>query len=265
MHFCVVVEVNENVFRFFIDRAIANQFRVARLSAAPPQVDPICPPIDRAIVVAAHVKFLRAVEADVNEIGGEIFGVGEFPGGVGNYEGNVFLPEQVEKIRRHKTRMPNFDRVPDRPCDVDLRKGAGFQFVVVFFREVCGRLRVARQQIEKRIQTAGVETEIGRQLPENWSKLFAQSEHARRKEVRERDLDAAELFHVGDESTAFDREKKIRRRRIAPPLVTRRKLERVKRTVDLDRVESFPGKFELAMLRQIFRIKFCAPTGVTPA
>ena len=89
------------------------------------------------------------MQSDVNEIGGQIFGVWPFAGGVGKDKGNVMLPQEREELRRHETIVPNFDRVTNAAGDADPGPGACFEFIVVFFPKVCCFTRVTRQQLEK--------------------------------------------------------------------------------------------------------------------
>ena len=64
---------------------------------------------------------------------------------------------------------------------------------------------------------------------------------------------------------AFDREQKAGRCCFEPSLVTGWELQRIKRAIDFHGIECVRGEFELSILRQIVRIKFSAPAGITPA
>jgi hypothetical protein len=79
-HLCVVVEVHEDVgdlgalLWFWRD-----ELCVLGLPAFLPEPDSFGPPIQGAVGVAAGVDFLGAVEADVDEVASQIFGVGPLP------------------------------------------------------------------------------------------------------------------------------------------------------------------------------------------
>src|SRR5262249_4148508 len=72
--------------------------------------------------------------------------------------------------------------------------------------------------------------------------------------------------NVRDESTAFHTEDEIVRRLVVPLLPAGWPLKRIKRAVDLDRIELPRGVFQLAFLREILWIggptpRFISPTG----
>jgi hypothetical protein len=64
---------------------------------------------------------------------------------------------------------------------------------------------VARQQLKKIIDPLRIKSEIWRELPEKRAELVAKRKDARGEEVGEPFLDAAQFFHVRDETAAFDR------------------------------------------------------------
>jgi len=53
-------------------------------------LDAVSPPLQQFVVVTADVEFRGA---DVNEIGGQIFSVRKFPGGIGEYKGDVMFAQ----------------------------------------------------------------------------------------------------------------------------------------------------------------------------
>src|SRR5205823_2852887 len=134
----------------------------------------------------------------------------------------------------------------------------------MFPSQTGGRATIARQQIKELRQSFRVEAETRRQLPENRPKLLAKRQHTRGEEIGQGRFDVAQFFHVRDEPAAFHRKNKIRWRRLVPTAITRGSLQRVKRAVDLHGIERAAGKFELAVLWQIFRVKLSAPAGVSP-
>src|SRR5207237_6795200 len=91
-----------------------------------------------------------------------------------------------------------------------------------------------------------------------------QGEENRSKEIGKRRLHLAQTFHVRDVAGAFHAEEKIRRCFREPALIAGRRLQRVKRTVDLDRVENTAGIFQLSSLSQFPGIKLPAPSLVAP-
>src|SRR6266480_1430945 len=227
--FGVVVEVNENVELFGPSFGARDCFGIARLFSFAPMLYAVGPPIQRLVIVTADVKFLVAVQTDVNKVGGQIFRVRPFLGGVCKHEGDLLLAQEREELRHHKTRMPNLDRVAKRSgCRIDLHPGPRFQFVVMLFREF-GNLRgITRKNFEKLSETLWIPAKVGRQLPKNWAEFSAKREHARSEKVGQRRFDIAQFFHVCDEMRTFNAENEIVRRLGIPTLITRRSLQGVK-------------------------------------
>ena len=97
MHFRVVVEVNKNISvragLAIVGLPIVNQFSIVRLSAFAPLFDSLRPPIERAVVISADVKLFRAVEPDINEVGGQIFSIRKFAGAVGDDKSDILFPQ----------------------------------------------------------------------------------------------------------------------------------------------------------------------------
>jgi len=56
-------------------------------------LDAVSPPLQQFVVVTADVAFRGAVQTDVNEIGGQMFSVRKFPGGIGEYKGDVMFAQ----------------------------------------------------------------------------------------------------------------------------------------------------------------------------
>jgi hypothetical protein len=208
----VVVEVNKNIKTLGPPLGMRDRFGIVRLFSTSPLPDAVGPPVERFVVVTADVKFFRAVQADVNEIGGQIFSVRKFPGGVGKDKSDFLLAQQIEEIRHHEAFVPNLQRIMQWPGDIHLRPSARLQIIIVMFGKLCRAVCVARQQFKKFFQAFPVPAEVWRELPENWAKLFAKSEHARSEKVGKRHLNAAQLFHMRDVTRAFDCENKIIRR-----------------------------------------------------
>src|SRR5215470_8304369 len=109
-----------------------------------------------------------------------------------------------------------------------------------------------------------MEAEIRRQLPQNRTELLAQVGHTRGQEVREGELDASELQHVGDIARAFDREHEVLLRLATPARVVLGTLQGMERAVDLERIEHARRVLELAPARQALGIETAAPGRVAP-
>src|SRR6185312_309355 len=124
---------------------------------------------------------------------------------------------------------------------------------------------IAGQQCEEAREPLAVKSGRGRQLPEDRTKLLAEVGNARREEVGQRLLAVAQLQHVRDEPRTFDAENEAVRRLVAPPRVVLGALQRVERTVDLDRRDVARRVLELAPLWQPRWIERSAPGRVAPA
>ena len=80
---------------------------------------------------------------------------------------------------------------------------------------------------------------VRRKLPQDRAKLFLQLEYSGSEEVRERFIDVSQPLHMRDEASALDAEHEPARRRRVPRCITRRCLQRIEGTVDLDRRQFF--------------------------
>src|SRR4051812_7442809 len=125
-------------------------------------------------------------------------------------------------------------------------------------------LRIARQEIEEPGKPLLVPSEVWRELPQNRAQFFAQREHAGGKEIRERRFNIPQFLHVGDEPGSLHAKNKSWWCFGVPPLVTRRALKRVERSIDLDRIKSMAGELELEAVRELFRVKNAAPARIRP-
>ena len=65
------------------------QARILDLRAAPPRVDARRPAVERGVAVAAGIELLVAVQAQVDEVGGQVLEQGPAAGGVGDDEGDA--------------------------------------------------------------------------------------------------------------------------------------------------------------------------------
>src|ERR1041385_628145 len=101
-------------------------------------LDPVRPPIELCIAVAADVELLGAMKPAVNEIRGDVFGVGPFARGIGDNKRNIISAKQREKFWDHKCRMPDFDAMADWAGCVRLRPGAALHFITMLLRQPRG-------------------------------------------------------------------------------------------------------------------------------
>src|SRR5437764_7203976 len=70
---------------------------------------------------------------------------------------------------------------------------------------------------------------------------------------------------MSDETAALDREDEIIGRFVVPAGEEFGPLQRIMRTVDLDRIEMPAGIGELIALAQLLRVEAAAPAGIAPA
>src|SRR5262249_44254188 len=118
---------------------------------------------------------------------------------------------------------------------------------------------------EEFLQPCRVESEIGRQLPEDRSELLTQREHTRRVEIREGYVYVAEFLHVADKPRPLDGEDELRRCLGVPRLVVPRPLKGVERAVDLHRRQPVGDVAQFIPLAEILWIEHAAPRRVSPA
>src|SRR5690606_8359673 len=86
-------------------------------AAGRPGADPGRPRVEPGIRVAAGVQDLGAVQADVDERRGDLLGVGEPAGGVGDHEGGAVAAEQADERVVEEARVPHLEGVADRSAD----------------------------------------------------------------------------------------------------------------------------------------------------
>jgi len=155
--------------------------------------------------------------------------------------------------------------VDERAVHGRRRQRTAGQPLVVIASEACGIQGGQWQRAAERVQCVGIESQIGRQLPQNRSKLALERQNARGEEVRKRLPRLAQPAHVGDEAAAFDREQKILWRGIAPGSISFRSLQRIERRVQFDTAEARCRERQLVALRQTGRIEVSSPRRVVPA
>src|SRR6266550_3868191 len=115
------------------------------------------------------------------------------------------------------------------------------------------------------VEPLAVEAEARRELPQKRSKLLFQPQHPGCEEIGKWGFDLAQLFQMGDETAALDREEKIIGRLVIPAGEEFGPLQRIMRAVDLDRIEMPAGIGEFVALAQLLGVEAAAPAGITPA
>src|SRR5690348_13237015 len=98
--------------------------------------------------------------------------------------------------------------------------------MIVMRRHIGRGFAVTRQRCQEPVKLLGVETEARRKLPQKRPELFFETQYARGKEIGERRLDIAQLFHMRDKAAALDREDKISGRFGIPAFEEFRPLQR---------------------------------------
>src|SRR4029453_9818732 len=130
-------------------------------------------------------------------------------------------------------------------------------------RQRCSR--VVGQRGHEGLEAIGLEAQVWRKLPEQRTKLLAEIEQTRSEEVGERPFELPQAQDVRQIARALDRENKPLGRRRTPRGEARRRLQRIKRSVDFDSRELAREVREFIGLPQRFRIELAAPRRVAPA
>jgi hypothetical protein len=123
------------------------------------------------------------VQADVDEVGGQVLEERPATGGIGDDEGDAMAAQQGDEGRVDEARVADLDRVAERPDVVDLEPGAAVEALVVAACERERRAAVARQQSEEGGEALGVEAELRRELPQDRAELVAQAQHPEAKKL----------------------------------------------------------------------------------
>ena len=82
--------------------------------------------------------------------------------------------------------MPYLDRVAHRPLRIHLELRAALHPRLALARQLCGRLRIVWQQLQKSFEAVGVVPEAGRELPQQRPEFFLEVEQARGQKVGQR-------------------------------------------------------------------------------
>jgi hypothetical protein len=107
------------------------------------------------------------VQAQVDEIGGEVLEPRPAAGRVGDDEGDPVAPQQCDERRIDEARVADLDRVAQRPDAIDLEPGAAGEALVMAARQRERRVAVARQHREEGVEALRVEAELRRELPQD--------------------------------------------------------------------------------------------------
>ncbi len=134
--------------------------------AGAPGADLGGPVFERRVIVAADIELLVAVQADVDEVGSDVFHLRPFAGGVGDDEGDVVLAKEFHKGGVFVGIVADFHRVAERAELVGFCKHAAFESAIVLLCELGGFFGIAREEREKVLQPIRIESQHGRQLPE---------------------------------------------------------------------------------------------------
>ncbi len=139
--------------------------------------------------------------------------------------------------------------------------------VVAHFQRVAQRqlADLARQQLQKGLEVLGIEFLGAHELPVDRAEAILQLDQSLRHETLHRFTRVGQHAPVGAEARGLDREHEPVGR-VVVPLGPARGLEaRIVGAVDLDRGELAAGIFQLALLREVFRIEDAAPWLEGPA
>ena len=107
VHLDVVVEIAEDVAaRQGLSRFTRGEAGIGRLAAASPAVYPPRPVVERRVTVAARVQLDVAVQAQIDEVGGEVFEQRPASGGVGDDQRDSVPMQQGDEFGSTKLASP---------------------------------------------------------------------------------------------------------------------------------------------------------------
>src|SRR5207237_7758528 len=125
----------------------------------------------------------RAVQPNIDEVGGHLFGRWKFAGRIGDDQGTAKRSKQVVELRCEERHMTDFKCVAVAYARGSLEQRAALQACVVAPGQALRVRGPARQEPQKGFHSLGIKAERGRKLPEKRSGLSAQRENAARIEV----------------------------------------------------------------------------------
>ncbi len=134
-------------------------------------------------------KVRSAMKPDVNKVCGKIFRVGPLSRGIGKDERDLVLAQQRKKLGHKKSRMPDLNRITQRPGSINIPPDSIFQFLVM----QPGQLRCLSGVLREQLETSGsvpgsIRSLVGTAI--RWDRVSrAMRVHRSRKKSR------AELLH----------------------------------------------------------------------
>ena len=149
------------------------------------------------------------MQAQVNEIAGEVFAVRPFAGGVGDHQGGVVAFQQAHEVGVDERVVAHFHGMTQRFFAPGFEAGVAVQVRVVLTGEGGGRCSVVGQQGKKVFEAPGIEFEVRRKLPEDRPELVLELQHPGGEEIRQRLFDILEPAGMGDIARGLDREDEV--------------------------------------------------------
>src|SRR6185503_19816722 len=98
--------------------------------------------------------------------------------GLRDHERHIVRPQQVDETLVQEALVTELHRVPQRSTGIDPEVAATVHAPMTPSGEPECRLRVARQQLEKRFEPCRVEPQRRSKLPEDWTELLLECEQA---------------------------------------------------------------------------------------
>ena len=173
-----------------------------------PGEDAVGPEIQGVGLVAAGVELLGAVEAEVDEVGGDVEEEGPVYG-VGDDEADVVKAQEGDEVWVDEGLVADFDAMAEGQAGgaADGREGGAAIEARAMLTGESGGLGVGAGELAKEVgEAGGVKAHLRGKLPEDGAEFGAELENAGGEEVGQRLMDVAELQHVGDEARTFDAE-----------------------------------------------------------
>ncbi|MNQ95322.1 hypothetical protein D3C85_1108760 [compost metagenome] len=205
------------------------------------------------------------MQAQVDEIAGDVFAVRPFTCRVGDDQGRVVALEHADKQRIDKTVMTDFHGMAQGLLFVSLQTRMAGDVGVVLAGEGGGLFGIAGQLVEEVFEQLDVEFEAGRKLPEDRPEFFFQLQHSGRKKIRQRLVDVPQPLDMGNEARGLDAEDEVERGFAIPLGITFGPLQRVERSIDFDAVDRPRGELQFAPLGQAPGVEVSPPGRIAPA
>src|SRR5439155_13239415 len=104
---------------------------VAGFPAGAPQSDAFAPAIEHRVAVAADVKLVCAVQADIDEIGGDVLVFRPLSGGIGDDKRDAMLAQQLGESGDYEALVPDLERMSQRAVGTESDLRPAFDLAVV--------------------------------------------------------------------------------------------------------------------------------------